>query len=120
MQPTRFFDQVLPHLIVRNFDDFLELDGILCFDVPGVGQWSLEFGASEEPVKRGLNPKAGLILRFTQQALTQFLEGSLNIENAMATRAVTARGSAFELLVQFALLVSPPKTDLGWDVKTTG
>jgi hypothetical protein len=116
----RFFEVILPALVLRQFNEFLEQEGCLSFDVPGVGQWSFTFG-TEEPVTPGLNPEAGLRLTFTRTAIEKFIDGSLNVVAAVQAKEVTARGREFILLENFGRILRPPQRhDLGWDAKTTG
>ena len=117
--PKHFFSHVLPHLVLRSFDEFLEEEGVLAFDITGVGQWTLMFG-SEEPVKPGIDESFGLHLTFAPKAFEQFVDGTLDISDAVRRRLVTAKGGNFDLLEQFARLLKPPSADLGWDITTTG
>ena len=111
---TRFFNVVLPQLVLREFHTFLEQQGTITFDVTGAGQWSFTFG-TEEPVVAGLKEKPGLALTFTQKAFDGFLDGSLDIAAAVQAREVTAKGDDFMLLEAFGRLLHPPARDLGWD-----
>ncbi len=116
----RFFDKILPALVLKQFDSFLEQDGCISFDVKDAGQWSFAFG-TEEPVKTGLDPEAGLKLTFTKGAMEKFIDGSLDVMAAVQAREVTARGREFILLENFGRILRPPqKHDLGWDASTVG
>ena len=116
----RFFDKVLPALVLKEFDSFLEQDGCMTFDIKDVGQWTFTFG-TEEPVKTGLDPEAGLKLTFTKSAFEKFIDGSLDVMAAVQAREVTARGREFILLENFGRILRPPqKHDLGWDASTVG
>src|SRR4051812_37010222 len=117
---TRFFDKLLPGLVVQQFDSFLEQDGCISFDITGVGQWSFTFG-TEEPVAAGLAPDAGLKLTFTRAAFEKFIDGTLDVIAAVQKKEVTARGREFILLENFGRILRPPqKHDLGWDASTVG
>jgi hypothetical protein len=117
---ARFFDKLLPALVIKQFDTFLEQDGCISFDVTGVGQWSFTFG-TEEPIAPGLNPEAGLKLTFTKGAFEKFIDGTLDVMVAVQKKEVTARGREFILLENFGRILRPPqKHDLGWDASTVG
>jgi hypothetical protein len=108
----RFFDKILPAMVLKQFDSFLEQDGCMSFDIKDVGQWSFTFG-NEEPVKTGLEPEAGLKLTFTKTAFEKFIDGSLDV--------MAAVGREFILLENFGRILRPPqKHDLGWDASTVG
>src|SRR5947209_1836064 len=100
----RFFEVILPALVLKQFDQFLEQDGCLSFDVTGVGQWSFTFG-TEEPVAAGLDPGAGLRLTFTPAAMAKFIDGSLEVVKAVQAREVTAKGKEFILLENFGRIL---------------
>lgn len=119
MDVKRFFEVVLPHLVLRAFDDFIQQEGTLAFDVRGVGQWSFTFG-SEEPVTTGLKEGAGLTLSFTPPAFEGFIDGSLDLMAAVARRDITAKGGKLHLLEAFSRVLKPPASDLGWEANTVG
>jgi len=119
LSPKRFFEQMLPSLVLASFHDFLEREGSLAFDVAGAGQWTLTFG-SDEPVSSGLKPGAALTLTFCRGAFEKFIDGSLDIGEAVGAKQITARGSDFTMIEAFARLLRPPASDLGWDVTTVG
>ena len=120
MPIKRFFEVILPALVLTQFDEFLEQDGCLSFDITGVGQWSFTFG-TEEPVATGLDPKAGLKLTFTPKAIASFIAGSLDVVAAVQAKEVTAKGREFILLENFGRILRPPqKHDMGWDARTVG
>src|SRR5262245_12787908 len=119
MEPKRFFEVALPHMLVRSLADFLEAKGAIVFEVRGVGQWSFVFG-SDQPVRRGYVDEAGLRLTVTRKAFDQFLHGTLDTAKALAHKEVLAVGTQFELLEAFARILEPPATDLGWNVDTKG
>lgn len=110
---SRFFMVQLPLLVLRSFDDFAHRNGVLVFEVEQAGTWSFCFG-SDEPVRPGEAHDAGLRLRFTPDAFQDFIAGSLEVTQAVATGRVSAQGGAFELLEGFARLLNPPSGDLGW------
>ena len=117
---ARFFDKLLPALVLKQFEAFLEQDGCISFDITGVGQWSFTFG-TEEPIAAGLDAEAGLKLTFTQGAFEKFIEGTLDVMAAVQKKEVTARGREFILLENFGRLLRPPQRhDLGWDANTMG
>jgi hypothetical protein len=116
----RFFDKLLPALVLKQFDSFLEQEGCLSFDITGIGQWSFTFG-TEEPVAPGLDPQAGLKLTFTQAAFDQFIDGTLDVIAAVQKRDIVARGREFILLENFGRILRPPQRhDMGWDASTVG
>ncbi len=117
---NRFFQKLLPALVLKQFDTFIEQDGCISFDVAGVGQWSFTFG-TEEPVATGLDEEAGLKLTFTTAAFEKFIDGTLDVAAAVQKREVTARGREFGLLENFGRILRPPaRHDLGWDASTVG
>ncbi|MBS1153435.1 MAG: hypothetical protein H6Q89_5133 [Myxococcaceae bacterium] len=117
---ARFFEKLLPALVLKQFDSFLEQDGCISFDVTGAGQWSFTFG-TEEPIATGLDPDAGLKLTFTRGAFDKFIDGTLDVIEAVQKKEVTARGREFILLENFGRLLRPPQRhDLGWDASTVG
>ncbi|GEM_PF-3240493 len=120
MDIQRFFEKLLPAMVVKQFDSFLEQDGVMSFDITGVGQWTFTFGV-EEPVKPGLADDAGLKLTFTEEAFAKFCDGTLDVVGAVQKKEVIARGREFILLENFGRILRPPqKHDLGWDANTIG
>ena len=119
-QINRFFDKLLPALVLKDFDNFLEQDGCISFDITGIGQWTFTFG-TEEPIAKGLDAAAGLKLTFTVGAFEKFIDGTLDVIAAVQKKEVTARGREFILLENFGRILRPPqKHDLGWDASTVG
>src|SRR3954469_18655681 len=104
----RFFEVILPALVLKQFNEFLEQDGCISFDVTGVGQWSFTWG-TEEPVTKKLEPDAGLRLTFTEKAMNQFIDGSLDVIAAVQAKEVTAKGKEFLLLENFGRILRPPQ-----------
>ncbi len=120
MDIQRFFAKALPEMVSKQFDTFLEQDGILSFDITGVGQWTFTFGI-EEPISPGLAEDAGLKLTFTQAAFEKLVDGTLDVLAAVQKREVSAKGREFILLENFGRILRPPqKHDLGWDANTIG
>src|SRR5688572_16232751 len=119
MEPRRFFEVVLPHMVARSFLDFLQSQGRIAFDIRGGGQWTFTFGI-EEPVRRGCDPQAELRLTFTRRAFDAFLEGTLDTVVAVQKREVAATGTDFDLLEAFGRILRPPAQDLGWNARTSG
>jgi hypothetical protein len=121
LTPKRFFEVVLPHMVLRSFGDFLKQQGTMSFEIEGEGggQWSFTFG-KEEPVLPGLAPAATLQLKFTRASFDGFIEGTLDVVAAVRAKEVTARGRDFYLLEAFGRLLKPPSRDLGYDVQTVG
>ncbi|MHB8875102.1 MAG: hypothetical protein ACYC8T_15560 [Myxococcaceae bacterium] len=109
----RFFEVVLPHLVVRDLHTYIQHQGALTFDIQGVGGWTFTFG-SEEPVRPGLVDDAELALTFTAAAFDAFLDGSLDVGAAVRAREVSATGREFGLLEVFGRLLHPPSQNLGW------
>lgn len=112
----RFFEVVLPNLVLRDLHTYLEHQGTISFDVKGAGQWSFTFG-SVEPVAAGLAENPDLALAFSAPAFEAFLGGNLDVAEAVRTREVTASGREFMLLEVFGRLLRPPAKDFGWDVR---
>lgn len=102
-------------MVLQSFLDFMDQAGTLTFDVKDAGAWTFVFG-SEEPVREGLAETADLSLTFTQSAFLAFIDGSLDVVDAVKRKEVTAQGDSFELLESFGRLLNPPSNDLGWDV----
>lgn len=111
----QFFSRLLPGMIVQRFDDFLEYDGRVAFDVAGAGGWTLTFGDVENPVREQLDDGAELKLKFSQPAFEAFVEGTLDTAAAVAAGEVRAEGD-FALLGALGVLMMPLQRDLGWDV----
>src|SRR6266496_2794964 len=98
MAENRFFEVALPNMAARSFGDFLQVQGAIAFDIAGEEQWTFTFG-SQEPVAKGLNPKADLTLRFTRDAFDAFVEGTLDTVAAVKAREVVLLGgNDFSLL----------------------
>ncbi len=117
---VRFFEKILPGLVVKQFDSFLEQEGCVSFDITEVGQWSFTFG-TEEPIAVGLEPTAGLKLTFTRGSFEQLIDGTLDVVAAVQKREIIARGREFILLENFGRILRPPQRhNLGWDASTTG
>jgi hypothetical protein len=119
MNPTRFFEVALPHMVARTFVDFLQTQGAIGFDIRNVGQWTFTFG-SEVPVTPGLKPHAQLKLYFTKRAFEEFVAGTLDCAGALERREIVASGTDFHLLEAFGRVLQPPKADLGWNAKSNG
>lgn len=116
----RFFQVVLPHLVLRSFDGFLERQGSIAFDIKDSGKWTFHFG-SEECVSVGFKEDAELRLTFTRKAFEAFLDGTLDVVAAVQAREVTAKGRDFLLLEEFGRILRPPaRHDMGWDASTQG
>jgi len=118
LEPRRFFEKVVPALVMQSFYDFLEQQGAISFDVKGAGEWSFVFG-SEEPVVTGLKPDAELKLAFTKKAFEGFVDGSLDVVAAVQAREVSGEGD-FALLESFARILRPPAQNLWGEVNTVG
>lgn len=118
LDPTRFFEKVVPALVMQSFYDFLEQEGAIAFDVKDGGQWTFIFG-SEEPVQPGLAPDAQLKLTFTRKAFDGFVDGSLDVVAAVQAKEVTGRGD-FVLLEAFGRILRPPAQNLWGEVNTVG
>jgi hypothetical protein len=119
MNPKRFFEIALPHMVARSFVDFLQTQGAIGFDIKNGGQWTFTFG-TEAPVTVGLKPGAQLKLYFTRRAFDAFIAGTLDCAEALQRREVVAIGADYHLLEAFGRILQPPKADLGWNVKSRG
>ncbi|GMU60481.1 MAG: hypothetical protein AMXMBFR34_22440 [Myxococcaceae bacterium] len=118
LEPRRFFEKVVPALVMQSFYDFLEQEGSISFDVKDAGQWTFVFG-SEEPVQRGLTKDAALKLTFTKKAFDGFVDGSLDVVAAVQAKEVTGKGD-FSLLEAFGRILRPPAQNLWGEVNTVG
>ena len=114
-QVTRFFTQELPFMTVQNINELFAHEGALSFDVAGQ-HWSFVF-SSEEPVVNELLDEAELKLTFTAPAFLEFVDGTLDIVDAVKSKRVTAAGTAFELLERFGRILRPPAQSLGWEAE---
>ncbi len=112
---TRFFTRELPFMAAQNINELFAHEGAVAFDIDGE-QWSFTF-SSHEPVNRGLAPDAGLTLHFSKPAFLSFVEGTLDVVDAVANRQVTAQGQAFELLEGFGRVLRPASQSLGWEAE---
>lgn len=119
MEPKRFFEVALPHMVARSFVDFLQCQGRITFDVRPGGQWTFIFG-DEEPVRRGRDPNAQLHLVFSRRAFDAFIDGTLDTVAAVQKREVVFAGTHVELLEAFGRILHPPTMDLGWNAQTAG
>jgi hypothetical protein len=118
LEPKRFFEKVVPALVMQSFFDFLEQQGAIAFDVKGAGQWTFVFG-SEEPVVPGLNADAELTLTFTKKAFEGFVDGTLDVVAAVQARDISGQGD-FALLEAFGRILRPPAQNLWGEVNTVG
>jgi hypothetical protein len=118
LDPRRFFEKVVPALVMQSFYDFLEQEGSISFDVKDGGQWTFIFG-SEEPVRPGLKADAALRLTFTKKAFDGFVDGTLDVVEAVRAKEITGTGD-FLLLEAFGRILRPPAHNLWGEVITVG
>ena len=110
-----FFTKTVPALIVQRFDEFLALRGSIAFDIEG--ETATVCFADPDPVREGLDPAAGLTVRFTEKAFAQFTEGTLDVVGAIRDGSIRATGD-FELLNGLATLMRPLQSNtLGWSAE---
>lgn len=111
-----FFEKRLPGLVVYRFDDFLATQGAVAFDVQGPtgGQWTFHF-ADPDPIRTGFDQTAELRLVFEEPAFEGFIDGTLDVVEAVSTGRIKAAGD-YELLSALGVLMLPLQRDnLGWD-----
>lgn len=120
MTPARFFEKGIPAMVLKHFDDFLEEQGVLAFEVRGEGEWSVRFGDPQEPVAKGKPERFDLFLSFSPEAFKAFISGTLDLPKALGAKELIAKGTNFMLLESFGELIAPPKASLGWEASTVG
>ncbi len=120
LTPERFFEKAVPAMVLKQFDDFIAETGVLAFEVRGAGDWAVHFGDVMNPVTKGKAEKFDLFLSFTPAAFTGFVDGTLDLGAAIASKDIVAKGTNFMLLESFGDLINPPVTQLGWDASTVG
>lgn len=92
MSPERFFSQAMPQLAARHAQAFASLRGTIAVSVAGAGAWTVHLGDTAQPVTPGADRGADLSLFFSAQAFGLLLCSQLDLEQAIAQRAVGYRG----------------------------
>ncbi len=80
--------------------------GTLLF-VVGTSAWTVRLGHGEPPVERGAHGEADLVLSLSERALAGLLEGSLDLDAALAAKTVGYRGD-LRLLESLGRLLAGP------------
>lgn len=107
-----FFERRLPLLAASEARALLGSRGSLAFQVER-DAWAFSFG-DPEPVRRGALADADLLLTFSSAAFEAFLDGSLQIEDAVGRGEIRAQGE-ISLLERFGKLLQQGQQALGWD-----
>lgn len=104
MDAARFFEVAIPEMAQRRAALFGHLRGSLAFIIRGQGGWTVHLGA-KVPVTPEADPKADLVLSFTPEAFDGFVDGSLDLERAMAEHQLAHEGD-LGALTRFSSLLS--------------
>lgn len=107
-----FFERSLPLIAASEVRKLLGARGSLAFRIDREA-WSFTFG-DPEPVREGALPDSDLHVSFTGAAFQAFLDGTLDVGDAVGRGEVRAHGD-LSLLERFGLLLQQGGPDLGWD-----
>ncbi len=107
-----FFDRLLPLLSASEIARLHGTQGTIAFRV-GTAAWTFRF-ASDRPVEAGIDRDADLHLWFTEAAFLRFLDGTLDVSEAVRLGAVRARGE-LSLLQRFGRFLQRGEAALGWE-----
>ena len=114
MTPTQFFDEHLPRLARARGALFPALAGTLSVVVEHEA-WTLRLHDAAEPVKRGGTPGVTLALYLSAEAFAALADGTLDLERALAARAIGYSGD-LRALEQLGRLMQGATTSV--DVRT--
>ena len=89
---NRFFEELLPKAVVRSTEKFLAQDGSIAIAVQPHGRWTIRFGSLTEPVSEGFDHEADLRVWFVPGAFARFVEGTLDVEEAISARQIKLAG----------------------------
>ena len=95
-----FFDETIPLLVRSKPSAFSTLNGRICFRVRAVDDWTLDLGNTEKPVISKASVDADLVLSFTSNAFSEFIDGTLDIEKRLAKGEIAFDGNV-QLLEKF-------------------
>ncbi len=107
-----FFDRLLPLLSAAELARLYGSQGAIAFRV-GTSAWTFRF-ASERPVSPGFDRDAELQLWFTEAAFLRFIDGTLDVAEAVRIGGVRARGD-LSLLQRFGRFLQRGEAALGWE-----
>jgi hypothetical protein len=88
----RFFEELLPKAVVQSTEKFLAQDGSIAIAVQPHGRWTLRFGSLTDPVSEGFDHEADLRVWFGPGAFARFVEGTLDVEEAVSARQIKLLG----------------------------
>ena len=114
MTPQAFFEEHLPRLARERATLFPALAGTLSVVVEREA-WTLRLHDAARPVTRGGAPGAELALYLSAQAFEQLADGTLDLERALAARAIGFSGD-LRALEQLGRLLQGASTSV--DVRT--
>lgn len=114
MTPRVFFEEQLPRVARERAARFPALAGTLSVVVEHEA-WTLRLHDVEQPVTRGGSPGADLALYLSAEAFAQLAAGTLDVERAVAARAVGFSGD-LRALEQLGRLLQGAGTSV--DVRT--
>ena len=109
MNAQRFFETAFPQMVIKHFDTFLQSQGTISFAVEGQGDWTVEFGNSESPIADGFQGDADLRLWWSGEGFSSFLDGKLDVIEAVQAGDVSAAGNV-ELLETLGYMLRPQTT----------
>ena len=89
---ARFFEELLPKAVVQSAEKFLAQDGTIAIAVQPHGRWTVRFGSLEDPVSEGFDQEADLRVWFAPGAFARFVEGTLDVEEAVSSRQIKLAG----------------------------
>lgn len=95
-----FFTETIPLLVRSKPSAYSSLKGSICFRIKALGDWTLELGNVETPIKPNPEPQADLALSFTALAFSEFIDGTLDIEKRLSAGEIAFDGNV-QLLEKF-------------------
>lgn len=107
MTPQRFFDVAIPQLAKEHASLFAALSGTLAFIVRDIGTWTVQLGNTDAPVIEGAKADADLVLSFEASAFDAFIDGSLDLQDAL-NKAQIAHDGDLAVLTRFSRLLQSP------------
>jgi hypothetical protein len=92
MTPERFFGVALPQIAARQAKIFRTMRGRIAFAIADHGAWTVQLGNSAQPVQPGASDGVELSLFFTGEAFARLLQNTLDVEHAIARKAMGYQG----------------------------
>ncbi len=107
-----FFERTLPLQASAEVSRLHGTRGSVAFRV-GSAAWTFRF-SSDAPVRPGFDRDADLHVWFTEPAFAAFVNGTLDVSDAVAFGDVRARGD-LTLLERFGRFLQKGEAALGWE-----